>query len=234
VQRDVDLKCDACIVLLPSFTDVESSDSSLSASPKQLLLGLVETTDITPVTVPVWLNYLSNLYREGAVTAIVLRAVGEGHKDVTVELIWQLHERGIPVLLKAYHDDNMLDRIDFGPLVGIIIENACILPNGQRRDYFYSQRLRHVMVKCAEQRAERPAYFVGFHDLWDTQPSAAVVCRAAKLAKHFGAIFEHGPKRANGEANHSSASASPSISGFEYLRKPETSDVSPSPHHVSG
>ncbi|KAK3938628.1 putative glycosyl transferase [Diplogelasinospora grovesii] len=226
VQRDVDLKCDACIVLLPSFTDVESSDSStLSASPKQLLLGLVETTDITPVTVPVWLNYLSNLYREGAVTAIVLRAVGEGHKDVTVELIWQLHERGIPVLLKAYHDDNMLDRIDFGSLVGIIIENACILPNGQRRDYFCSQRLRHVMVKCAEQRVERPAYFVGFHDLWDTQPSAAVVCRAAKLAKHFGAIFEHGPKRANGEANHSSASVSPSISGFEYLRKPETSDL---------
>ncbi|KAK3349640.1 hypothetical protein B0T25DRAFT_582541 [Lasiosphaeria hispida] len=120
---------------------------------------------------------------------------------------------------RNYQESFVSKHVDFGLLVGVIIENACILTDGGRRDYFHSQQLREVMSRCAGERAKRPGFFVGFRDGWDKQPSAAVVCRAFKVAAHFGAVLEH---HANGEA----ARRLPfPMSGFEYLRKAKMTEL---------
>ncbi|KAM7186124.1 hypothetical protein V8F20_011530 [Naviculisporaceae sp. PSN 640] len=124
--------------------------------------------------------------------------------------------------VNIHHDSNVIDHINLGLVSGVIIDNACILPNGQRRDYFRSHNLRNVMAKCAEERSRRPGFFVGFHDMWGQQPSAAVICRAIKVASHFEAVLEYGPQ----ETEETGLGQSPtSLSGIEYLRRPDVSQM---------
>lgn len=172
-------------------------------------------------------DIVSNATQEHMVSGFVLDVTSLGNTGVNknIELLTQLRSRGAPVIIKCHHDDMLLHQLDLGAVAGIIIANACILSSGHRRDYFRSQGLRDIMTKCAEERQQRPHFFVGFYDLWDTRPSAAVVRRANKIADHFGAILEHGPKI---HAMRETTNLKPlpnSMSGFEYLRRSETSEL---------
>ncbi|KAK3682047.1 hypothetical protein B0T22DRAFT_432377 [Podospora appendiculata] len=226
------------VVPLPSFPDAQSnlspSPTPASQTKQPLLAGLLDIRASSQTSLPSLTNHLSSLVnKNGVVSAIVLRARAVGladHKDeyeAVHNLLWRLHQQRAPVLLNCHHDDPAFEHVDFSLLVGVIIDNACILPDGNRRDYFRSQRLRDIMARCAQERAERPGFFVGFHDVWDQQPSAAVVCRAEKLATHFEAAFEHGPCRNTGtDVSQTHQERLPrSTSGFEFLRKPETAQV---------
>jgi hypothetical protein len=82
------------------------------------------------------------------------------------------------------------------------------------------------MVRCAEERVERPDFFVGFHDVWEARPSAAVARRATKIAQHFGAVLEHEASRLSGPVWVNTPRLPVSMSGFEYLRRSDTSEVS--------
>jgi hypothetical protein len=128
------------------------------------------------------------------------------------------------IVVMADHDSPLWGDLDFCLVAGIIVENACILRNGDRRDYFRSGILRDAMRKSATERDNRTEFFVGFLDLWEQRPSAAVVRRAAKVSQHFGAVMEHGPvdrSRPTGEMRN----ASRSISAFEFLRLSENIEV---------
>ncbi|KAK3395088.1 hypothetical protein B0H63DRAFT_533600 [Podospora didyma] len=222
------------ITPLPSLAHAELDHISISACarPPGRVFGLLETNHLTRTTSAALINILSNLVHNNDILGVVVRDDGFqediGEPYPLLELLWQLHEREVPVLLNFNHDDDGLsDHVNFGLLAGIIINNACVLRTGERRDYFQSKRLREVMTKCVAERAQRAAFFVGFHDVWDTLPSAAVVCRAEKLARHFEAVFEHGPSKdkiPDMEPRYRSA-MSRSTSGFEFLRKPETCDL---------
>ncbi|KAK0644390.1 hypothetical protein B0T16DRAFT_495224 [Cercophora newfieldiana] len=227
----------ACAVALPSFVDPESSYPPLLLSRQRqgILFGVVDSRTLSKAAIPVWANFLYNLVRkDNAVSAIILREDGPHPDDDRLALInyliRSLSKGEILVVVSCHHDSNLLDRLEFGLLGGIIIENACILPDGGRRDYFRSANLRYTMTRCADQRHRRPEFFVGFHDVWDQRPSAAVVCRAMKVARHFDAVFEHGPrlKEAAIEAAngcHSAQKMAQPISGFELLRRSETCEL---------
>lgn len=98
----------------------------------------------------------------------------------------------VPALLLCHHDSPWLASVGLGHAAGLVVENACILPSGERRDYFQAQPLRDAMARCAKERERRPDLFVSFLELWEHRPHPAVVRRAVKLAEHFGAVVEHG------------------------------------------
>lgn len=221
----------AYAVPLPSFADPESSYPPLLRSPEpgRMLLGIVEAGTLSKPAMPVWANFLFNLVqKDKLISAIVLRVDGLTPDDDRLalldDLVARLYNRAVPVILSCHHDSSGIDLVDFGFAGGVIVENACILSDGSRRDYFRSARLRQIMTRCAEQRRERPGFLVGFHDVWEQRPSAAVVCRALKLARHFEAVYGHGPKQV-GQDFHGVQDVAQTISGFEFLRRPETCEV---------
>ncbi|KAK3331852.1 hypothetical protein B0T19DRAFT_456261 [Cercophora scortea] len=227
---------DLVVVPLPSFSDAQSNQplfpTSASQTQQPLVAGLLDITTGSQTSLPDFSGHVSSLVnKDKIISAITLRAADfaqDGDEfDALNNLLWGLHQQRVPVLLNCHHDDPQFERVDFGLLVGVIIDNACILPDGDRRDYFRSQRLRNIMARCARERIERPGFFVGFHDIWDQRPPAAVVCRAEKLATHFEAVFEHGPCQNTGTGVHQGhlERLPRSTSGFEFLRKPETTQV---------
>nr|CAD70539.1 hypothetical protein [Neurospora crassa] len=215
---------------LPSCTD-PTPFQPLQATPTQDItcLGLVDAKDVSPADVAAWETHISDFILSDDVSGVVLKVTDLAKEDeeTAARLFARLRQRAVPIVLnlgldeeKEEEESEFVNSVDFSSLVGIIVENACILPNGERRDYFRSEKLRELMNKCAKERLERPHFFVAFHDLWDQQPSVAVVCRGEKVASHFEAIYQHGPRHVASGLK----MTQPPVSGFEYLRKPETSE----------
>ncbi|KAK4162961.1 family 4 putative glycosyltransferase [Cladorrhinum sp. PSN259] len=196
------------------------------------VLGCVDVQHVSQESVRSWSTYIGKLAHEDKLlSGVILQMPGTSESDpvqdsltsTLTELLSELHGQGVATLLSLCHDNEaMLDQVDMEMLSGIIIRNACILADGERRDFFRSYSLRKIMARCAGERAKRPWFFVGFHDTWETKPSPAVVCRAEKLARHFEAVFEHGPVQVLSGTDDRMPR---SISGFEVLRKPETTDL---------
>lgn len=166
---------------------------------------------------------LSDIHDRTNLGGIALRYNTTRSPAQVIYLLEILYCKGVPALLLSGHDSDIWKHVNYSNVAGIIIENATILPNGQRRDYFQSHTLREIMARCSKEREGRPELFVGFLELWNDRPDPAVVRRSVKLAEHFGAVVEHGPVRTggNGMATPDMAvkSASQTLSGFEYLRR---------------
>ncbi len=199
----------AYMIPLPPPIDANPDQPLFPAphQPKQTILGIVNAKTLTAPTIPAWTAYLSHLtHQSKSISGVLVQALGITDNDEELlfitDLIAQLNAHKVPVILSCHHDDHgVFDYVSFKTLVGVIIENACILRDGQRRDYFQSRRLREVITMCAAQRAVRPGFFVGFHDVWESRPSAAVVCRAVKVARHFEAVLEHADVNGDGQTN---------------------------------
>ncbi|KAK1753914.1 hypothetical protein QBC47DRAFT_429327 [Echria macrotheca] len=190
------------IVPLPSFKDPdgERHPMLLAQNNTRRPFGLLNSHVVFNSSIPVWSNFLFNLFhREGVISGVILRLVDVGEIDEEavarcMALVSKLGDIGIPTVVNCDQDDHgVLDGFDFDALAGVILDNACIMKDGQRRDFFRSRRLRDIMSKCVGERARRPHFFVGFHDRWNTRPAASVVCRAAKVSRHFDAVLVHGP-----------------------------------------
>ena len=153
-----------------------------------------------------------------------LECTSTGRTDQTNYLLACLASLEVPVILQCHHDCEAIDQVDLSLASGVIIENACILADGQRRDYFKARRLRDTMAHCSVQRDKRPDFFVGFLDRWVTRPKPSVVRRAAKVAQHFDAVMEHGS--AMNPKAYPLESATKTLSAFEYLRRAEMIEVS--------
>jgi hypothetical protein len=91
---------------------------------------------------------------------------------------------------------NPLEAVDLNLVCGKIYQNACILPNGLRRDFFQAAKLRSSLARAAQARKLNSNFFVGFHDLWDSPPTPAVIRRSHKFSNFNGAILTHGPATA--------------------------------------
>jgi hypothetical protein len=139
------------------------------------------------------------------------------------ELLRELCQRQVGVVLMCDPEIEALQSINFGLLVGTIFKNACILDNGERRNFFQTIGLREMMGRCAEERLLRPGFFVKFLDLWSVQPTAAVARRARKLAGFFGASLEHGAKPDRGWA--ALVKYPLSLSALDYLKRSEVVEV---------
>lgn len=212
-----------------SFSETSSTIAGVPAS--RPVLGVVGAQDLGSTSsgdVSSTVDHLASLLRNNAVVGLVLDtgSVPEHALASLPQILMGLSKLQVPVFLKCHHDCKLLVSANFKYLSGIIVENACMLEDGTRRDYFRSVALRDAMAKCADQRLERPNFFVGFLERWHTRPSAAVVRRSQKLADHFGAAWEHGraPSPTN-PSNEYQGKLPLSLSAFEYLRRAETSEL---------
>ncbi|KAH6983617.1 hypothetical protein BKA56DRAFT_672274 [Ilyonectria sp. MPI-CAGE-AT-0026] len=167
-------------------------------------------------------DFLANIYLHNNLDGFVLRCSKAKKPEQMDGLLERLYRSRISVLLSCDHDSDALDSISLAFASGLIVENALILSNGDRRDYFRAQRFRKIMGRCHMEREERPDFFIGFLDRWETPPHPAVVRRAVRLAEHFGAVIEHGPIDAKMNLKAPILSATQTLSGFEYLRRSET------------
>lgn len=170
-------------------------------------------------------DFLANIYLHNNLDGFVLRCSKAKKPEQMDGLLERLYRSRISVLLSCDHDSDALDSISLAFASGLIVENALILSNGDRRDYFRAQRFRKIMGRCHMEREERPDFFIGFLDRWETPPHPAVVRRAVRLAEHFGAVIEHGPIDAKMNLKAPILSATQTLSGFEYLRRSETIQV---------
>lgn len=213
-----------------SFSETSSTIAGVPASTP--VLGLVDGHDLGINSGPdlspaATVDHLSRVFSNNAVVGLVLDIgqLGDKALEAIPQVLIGLCKLGIPVVVKCHHDSKALGTLRFKFLSGLILENACILEDGSRRDYFRSVALRDAMAKCADQRLERPNFFVGFYDRWHTRPSAAVVRRSQKLAAHFAAAFEHNELPTLLEGNVVPTKQPASLSAFEFLRKPETAEL---------
>lgn len=168
---------------------------------------------------------LATIHLDSGASCLALR-LGEGSNPQTVEqLVRELLRLNVPTVLMAPFDLPHLADIRFTNVLGAIVEGALILPNGHRRDYFRALALRNTVTKCANERERRPNFFFGMLDLWDVRPSAAVIKRGDKLARHFGAVFSHRPSHAIFSYEPSPPVPSATIGGFEQLRRGEITEL---------
>jgi hypothetical protein len=227
------------LVMIPLFAETENDSPRSSTSPPasisrsapaKTLVGLFEMQDLGPGALS------SQATRKAAITlnerraekgcaGLVLHLINRD--TCTTQIIELLHELchlQVGVVLMCDPDTKALQHINFGLLVGTVFENACILDNGARRNFFQTVGLREMMGRCAKERLLRPTFLVKFLDLWSVQPTAAVARRAHKLAEYFGASFEHGAVAHQGWA--ARAKCPTSLSAFDYLKRSEVVEVS--------
>jgi hypothetical protein len=121
----------------------------------------------------------------------------------------------VSVILKGDPDLEIVSSISFALIDGFMIQNACVLPNGQRRDFFRAASLRECVARCKRQKKKRPEFFMGFLEIWTTRPSAATLRRAFKLADFFGAVVQ-----AQAASQHNTRTEM-SLSAFDWLKRPE-------------
>lgn len=215
--------------ITPLFTKTGKRESRFSTASKKgssakTVLALLDLEDLGPDAFAGDLLetvYELNMLRmEKMASGFVVKIHDDISLSQTVSLLEALTKPGVQVMLMCDTDADILRAIDFSMLFGVILENSTILANGERRDFFRSDRLRGVMARCAEERIERPTFFLAFHDLWEMRPTAAVVRRAFKLAEFFGATLTHGPFD---QQRHTKLPIS--MSGFDYLKGNRIVDV---------
>lgn len=158
-------------------------------------------------------------------SGLVLRVSDDASCNQINEFLQVLWQRNINLFAMCDPDAKVLSSVDLGFLVGVIVENACILPNGHRREFFRSDRLRFIMGRCADVRVDRPGFFLGFLDLWRVQPTAAVARRAFKLAEYYGATLYHGLASESGSEGRLRPTCPMSLSGFDFLKCSEMVEV---------
>lgn len=187
---------------------------------KKLVFGDFSKTAIAELA-----TQLDLLRLQQGCSGIVVRISGDSGNELVEVLLPALCQKHVSLFLMCDADLNALLEVDFGLLDGIIAENACILPNGDRRDFFLAERLRKVMGRCVEVRVDRPGFFIGFIDLWDVPPSSAVARRAFKLAEYYGAALFHGPTSESRFKGGITTAYPMSLSGFDFLKRPEMTEV---------
>lgn len=114
-----------------------------------------------------------------------------------------------------------LSGIDLGHSDGLIVRNAAVLPDGQRRDYFQAYELRDVLGRCARQKAQRPQFQTILYDPCDL-PSVPVLARAFKFARFHDALLTVCRKTETGFLD--CALDQEPLRAFDWLRRPDVLD----------
>ena len=209
--------------------DSRSSIRTAYTVPAEMRLGRVCVDDFGTDALESYINitagFLAQTQAENSLAGFALQCTVASKSARVNRLLSSLYALNVSVILQCHHDSDGIDTVDLSYAAGVIVENACILPNGQRRDYFKARRLRDLMARCSKEREKRPEFFVGFSDRWETRPKPSVVCRAVMVAEHFGAVMEHGPVHLMSELRSNVMSARQTLSGFQLLRRSEIIEV---------
>ncbi|RSL61030.1 hypothetical protein CEP54_006442 [Fusarium duplospermum] len=207
--------------------DSRSSMQSFSSVSAKMSLAHVHMEDfgndaLEEPHLSITASFLAQTQLQHNLAGFALQCTTARKPEQIERLLASLQALDVSVILLCHHDCEAIDKVDFSLASGVMIENACILPNGERRHYFKARRLRDIMARCSAEREERPEFFAGFMDRWETRPKASVIRRAVKIAEHFGAVIDHGPIEPSMDIKASSLSnPMRTMSAFEYLRRSE-------------
>ncbi|KAJ9624030.1 hypothetical protein H2203_005477 [Taxawa tesnikishii (nom. ined.)] len=161
-------------------------------------------------------KHLSELRFSQGLDGLVLRYGSSDNAGFTNILLRKLRQLDVPVMLLGDAGSPLLEQLHFELIDGLILQNACLLPNGERRDFFRAATLRECAARAKTQRKTRPGFFLGFLELWDIRPSSATLRRAYKLADFYGAVIEARPRLVS--ADHKPRKGMP-LSAFDFLKK---------------
>lgn len=141
------------------------------------------------------------------------------------DLLHKLVETKTDVILIESSDNPVAT--DLLPLsCGILYENACILPNGFRRDFFQAAKLRKALGQSTLEKEIGADYFVGFLDLWNERPHPATIRRSVKFAKFHDAVLY----QASASGLDKSAPFQECLGAFDLLKGEDIIDVSSIPY----
>ncbi|KAK6517691.1 hypothetical protein TWF506_004873 [Arthrobotrys conoides] len=143
-------------------------------------------------------------------------------KPMLNELLYHCGFLGISIFLQSLPPFTDIFGLDMTQMEGVIFENACIHADGERRDFFQSDHLRYGLGRCARQRETRPEFFVGFHDTWEIRPQPAIVRRAIKIAKFFGAALQVASSRSLSQIEECFP-VEMCLAGFDWLKRDDVS-----------
>lgn len=159
--------------------------------------------------------FVNNLrLKQGLHGFIVSYRHGDSAEDINI-LLMALRNLHVSAILMGDPDLEIVDSISFALIDGFMIKNACVLPNGQRRDFFRAVQMRECVARCKRQMENRPEFFMGFLEVWTTRPSAATLRRAFKLADFFDAVIQ-----AQAASQHNTR-IEMCLSAFDWLKRPE-------------
>ncbi|KAI4726637.1 hypothetical protein E4T49_05652 [Aureobasidium sp. EXF-10728] len=158
---------------------------------------------------------LNNLrLKQGLHGLVVSYSRDDSAEDINALLI-ALRNLHVSVILTGDPDLKIVDSISFALIDGLMVRNASVLPDGQRRDFFRAAQVRECVARCKRQMKTRPEFFMGFLEIWTVRPSAATLRRAFKLADFFGATIQ-----AQAVSQHNTRTEM-SLSGFDWLKRME-------------
>lgn len=193
---------------------------STAQKARVLVLARVELSILDPVNatksaVDLKASTLNDYRLRKGLDGLLICHEGPVHSPVN-NVLQELRHAGVPVILQTQADSVILDTLDYRLIDGVVLENACILPDGDRRDFYRAKRVRDCAARCKRERESRPGYFLGFLETWNVQPSSAVLRRAYKLADFFGASVS---TRGIGATGTDAKIGDMPMSGFEWLKK---------------
>lgn len=145
-------------------------------------------------------------------------------KPILNDLLIHCHSLNISLFLQSLPPFTDIVGLDMTLVDGIIFENACIHSDGERRDFFQAAELRYGLGRCARQRETRPEFFVGFHDIWEIRPTPAIIRRAFKLSKFFGATLQIGSVRSLSQIDEC-VPVEMCLAGFDWLKRDNVSQM---------
>jgi hypothetical protein len=160
-------------------------------------------------------DLVNKLRLQQGLHGVVIRYNVDDSADEVNALLKALRRQHISAILMGDPDVEVINFLHLGLVDGLIIQNASVLPNGQRRDFFRAAQMRECVARCKRQMKGRPDFFMGFFESWTTRPSAATLRRAFKLADFFGAVIQ-----AQAEMQHHTRQEM-CLSGFDWLKRPE-------------
>ena len=197
-------------------------DGSSGVGPQSNIWGLVQLTDwqaiqSTSTTLHNSIQALASIVETQSLAGLVVATsiVTEGANLCQILLL--LVNSNIPCILLD-EIKGAASAIDASLLSGVIYQNACILNNGTRRDFFQAYRLRDALGRCESVRSRNKNFFIGFLDWWTTRPTSAVVRRAHKLAQFNGAVLVHAEYGKGGSWDESYSSGN-CLSAFDWIKR---------------
>lgn len=221
---------DAQIISVPVTTQIDSRlshapDLILAYCDAEAILTRIEQEQVENNRIVQFMKVVQQgLEQNEAYSGVVLRiSISTAFCARTWSTLCRhLKELQLIVYLEVHPPYLDLVSIDLQVIDGVIIRNATVLTDGQRRDYFQGQELRQLLGRCARQRRLRSQFVTIFHDPCDA-PSTPVLRRAFKFARSHGAILS--VCRPNSSGDEDAVPDAEPLSALDWLKRPDVLEL---------
>lgn len=193
-----------------------SAEMQPGAQPPTIFYGAIKPlSELLNETLEGRAASINNLRLKQGLQGVVISYGRDDSAENINALLIALRKQHVSVIVKGDPDLEVVNSISFALIDGFMIQNACLFPDGQRRDFFRAVQVRECVARCKRQMKHRPEFLMGFLEVWATRPSAATLRRAFKLADFFGAVIQ-----VQALSQHNTR-LEMSLSGFDWLKRPE-------------